>query len=61
MNELNNLCGQKKSMVVLFWLDDSSASGLFRDGMIFHQGKLIMQPNKFIPNIGSVKFSPENK
>lgn len=61
MNELKNICGQKKSIVVIFWLNDSSASGLFRDGMIYHQGKLIMQPKKFIPNIGAVKFSPEDK
>jgi hypothetical protein len=41
-------------MVVLFYLEGSSSSVLFRDAMILHQTKLLMQPKKYIPNIAQV-------
>jgi hypothetical protein len=55
--ELQNLCAQNKAMVVLFWLEHSSSSTMFRDAIIYHQGKLIVQPNKYIPKIAAAKYS----
>ena len=44
-------------MVVLFWLKNSSASDLFKDCMIYQQGKLLMQPEKYIPKIAQAVYS----
>ena len=57
LNEIKKLCSQNKSILVLFWLEDSSASTLFKDSIIYHQGKLQMQPGKFIPKIFHSKFN----
>ena len=34
---------------------------MFRDSMIYHQSKLMMQPNKFIPNIVAAKYSEDKE
>jgi thioredoxin-related protein len=44
-------------MIVLFCLEGSSPSVLFRDTMILHQSKLLMQPKKYIPKIAQVSVS----
>jgi hypothetical protein len=36
---------------VLFYQDGSSSSQLFKDSLVYHQSKLLMQPGKFIPKI----------
>jgi hypothetical protein len=43
-------------MIVLFWLEGSSPSILFKDAMILHQAKLHMQPHKHIPWVAQIKF-----
>lgn len=44
-------------MVVLFWVDGSSSSILFKDSMILHQSKIKMQHQQFVPKIGHVQYS----
>ena len=56
LGQLQTLCSQNKSIVVLFYLEGSSSSTLFRDSMIYHQGKLEMQPGKFLPTIAAAKY-----
>lgn len=55
--ELQNVCSKNKSMIVLFWLENSSASVLFKDCIIYQQGKLSMQPDKYIPKLAQAKFT----
>ena len=55
--DLKAMCSKNKSVAVLFWLDNSSASLLFKDCMIYQQGKLCMQPGKFIPKIAGAQLS----
>lgn len=57
VGQLKSLCRSNKSMVVLFWLDNSSASVLFKDCMTYHQGKLSMQPGKYMPHVAQAKYS----
>lgn len=54
---MQTLCAQNGSLIVLFCLEESSASALFRDCMVFHQSKLLMQPGKYVPKIAQVKYS----
>lgn len=44
-------------MIVLFWLENSSASVLFKDCIIYHQGKLSMQPGKYLPKLAQAKYT----
>jgi hypothetical protein len=38
-------------------MENSSASEMFKDAMIYHQSKLLMQPIKYEPKIAHVRFS----
>lgn len=51
------MCHKYNSLIVLFWLDESSPSLMLKDCMTLHQTKLKMQHNKFIPHIVHVKYS----
>jgi len=56
-SQLQSECASKQSLLVLFYLDHASSSQLFKDSLIYHQSKLIMQPGKFIPKIAVVNCS----
>ena len=57
MSDLEGLCVKNRSMLVLFWLQNSSSSQMYRDAVIFQQGKLMMQPGKYLPKIVALKYS----
>jgi len=56
-NQLASECKSKKSLLVLFYLEGSSSNQLFKDSLVYHQSKLLMQPNKFIPNLAMANYS----
>ena len=56
-NQLASECGIRKSLLVLFCHEGSSSSQLFKDSLIYHQSKLMMQPGKFVPNIAVANYS----
>jgi hypothetical protein len=44
-------------MIVLFWLENSSASEMYKDAIVYQQGKLMMQPGKYLPKVVSIKYA----
>ena len=61
MGELQSACKTDKAHVVLFALDDSSPSQLFKDTLIYHLGKLKIQPRVFRPKASIVTLSPQTQ
>ena len=57
LNEVKNLCSQNKSIIVLFWLEDSSPSTIYKDAIIYNQCKLQMQPGKYVPKVYNAKYN----
>ena len=55
--QINAECAKNKSLLVLFYIDNSSASLLFKDSLVYHQGKLLVQPGKYIPKIALANCS----
>lgn len=56
-NQLSSECSKNKSLLVLFCLEGSSPSQQFKDALIYHQSKLMMQPGKYIPKIAIASYS----
>ncbi len=41
----------------MFWLEDSSASTMYKDAIIYNQCKLQMQPGNYVPKIYHAKYN----
>ncbi len=57
LNHIKSECASKKSLAVLFYVDNGSCNQVFKDALIYHQCKLTMQPNKFVPNLALANCS----
>lgn len=54
--DLQSLCEKNKSMVVLFRLQGSSSSDLFKDSITYNQAKLSMIPDMYTPKIALINY-----
>ena len=57
LNQIKSECASKKSLIVLFYIENGSCNQLFKDALIYHQSKIKIQPNKFIPNVAIANCS----